>query len=95
MLDRSGDTGEALLSWTDVAGVSSYAITRSNLVELGVSQYGACLITDVGSTNWEDVDLPTSGTGYGYLIEVEASGCSSLGYGTASERINLDPNACF
>ena len=95
MLDRSGSAGEALLSWPEVAGVSSYSITRSALVELGLLQYGACLVPGVDGTSWEEVDLPASGAGFGYLIEIEASGCSSLGSGTAGERINLDPNACY
>ena len=89
-------SGVARLEWTVSADAESYALTRGLLSAIGPGQYGACLASGVTATAYEDGELPPVGDGYGYLVQGETAlcGAGSLGYSSAGERVNADPEAC-
>jgi hypothetical protein len=89
--------GSMRLDWPAVSEADGYAITRTNLSDLGFDSYGACVVPVQPTTAYQDDELPPPGAGFAYLIQAVGTTCGSgtLGAGRNDlERINADPDAC-
>jgi hypothetical protein len=78
-------------------GADAYSLTRGDLHALVSGEYGSCLIEGLEETLFQDLDVPSSGAGYSYLVQAQNYDCGqgSMGFDELEQPIvNLDPAAC-
>jgi len=88
--------GGSRLVWDETAGADSYSVTRGLLSGLGTGQYGTCLMTGILGEQFDDLDPPSAGAGFAYLVQGDSlCGPGTLGFdGNGAERVNSDPETC-
>ena len=56
------------VSWAPEPSVGHYHVYRDSIGALPGLGYGTCLSSAVNGTSYDDLELPTSGSGYFYLV---------------------------
>jgi uncharacterized membrane protein len=99
--------GTAHLTWSAVANATGYDLVRGSLSILRstggnfTTALGDCLENDLASTSRDDVDIPSSGDGYWYLVRAAScGGHATYDSGALSQVASRDagiqasPDAC-
>jgi hypothetical protein len=59
------------LVWTPERSVGSYNVYRDLVSALGELDYGVCLVQEISGETTSDTGIPSSGSGYFYLLTAE------------------------
>ncbi len=80
------------LDWSLEAGSTAYQVHRGSLSSLGYAYPLTCL-GSAAAPSFVVAEVPSSGTGYVFLVSGTAAGGSqgTLGFGTCVERSNFNP----
>jgi len=75
--------GGSRLAWQAAAGASSYEIIRGMSSGLTVTHMGDCQASGVTSLSWEDLEIPSAGHAFVYLVRGMSPVCGTgtLGFG--------------
>jgi hypothetical protein len=75
---------EVTLDWSARAGATSYDVARGQIVDLAAAVPSGCM-GNTSQTTWDDFDVPSSGSGYYYIVRaVNACGAGDWGGGQQS-----------
>jgi aminopeptidase N len=67
------------LSWNAAARAESYDVQRGTVSDLRAGAYGACLITGLAGTTYDDADVPPLEESFFYLVRGHDAGCGGGG----------------
>ncbi len=94
VLNVEASPGSAHLAWNAAARAETHDLQRGTLSDLRLGSYGACLVSQIAATTYDDLDVPVPDDGFCYLARGHDAGCGGGGSLGSDSSGAARPAAC-